>query len=72
MKTKPRNFIAKYDYLINTAKTFKDRKKEFKKGKEKYKQNYKMDSYESILFNYVKLHHFPVSFCRKIFQTYEP
>ena len=49
MKTKPRNFIAKYDYLINTAKTFKDRKKEFKKGKEKYKRNYKMDSYESIL-----------------------
>ena len=49
MKVKPRNFIAKYDYLVNTAKTFKDRKKEFKKGKKKYKQNYKMDSYESIL-----------------------
>lgn len=49
MKTKPRNFVAKYDCLINTARTFKDRKKEFKKGEEKYKQKYKMDSYESIV-----------------------
>lgn len=49
MKTKPRNFVAKYDYLINTAKTFKDRKKEFKKGIEKYKEKYIIDSYESTL-----------------------
>ena len=35
---KERNFVAKYDCLINKAKTFKDRKKALKKGYAKHKK----------------------------------
>lgn len=32
------NFVAKYDYQVNKAKTFKDRKKAMKKGYRKHKK----------------------------------
>lgn len=35
------NFVAKYDYQVNKAKTFKDRKKAMKKGYRKHKNTYK-------------------------------
>lgn len=31
------NFVAKYDWQVNKAKTFTDRKKAFKKGYKKHK-----------------------------------
>lgn len=34
---KNRNFVAKYDWQVNKAKTFVDRKKESKKGYMKHK-----------------------------------
>lgn len=34
---KHRNFVAKYDWQVNKAKTFVDRKKESKKGYTKHK-----------------------------------
>lgn len=37
---KPRNFIAKYDVLVNKAKTFKDRKRALKRGYCKHKKNF--------------------------------
>lgn len=42
------NFVAKFDHLVNKAKTFKDRKKAFKKGYMKHKnkfKNFKGDDY---------------------------
>jgi hypothetical protein len=35
---KQRNFVAKYDRLVNRAKTHIDRKKAMKKGYEKHKK----------------------------------
>lgn len=35
------NFVAKFDHLVNKAKTFKDRKKAFKKGYMKHKNKFK-------------------------------
>lgn len=37
------NFVAKFDHLVNKAKTFKDRKKAFKKGYMKHKNKFKGD-----------------------------
>lgn len=31
------NFVAKYNYIVNKAKTFKDRKKALKRGYTKHK-----------------------------------
>ena len=31
------NFVAKYDWRVNKAKVFKDRKKAMKRGESKYK-----------------------------------
>lgn len=31
------NFVAKYDHVVNKAKTFKDRKKALKRGYSKHK-----------------------------------
>lgn len=37
------NFVAKFDHLVNKAKTFKDRKKAFKKGYMKHKNKFRGD-----------------------------
>lgn len=42
-KMKNGNFVAKFDHLVNKAKTFKDRKKAFKKGYMKHKNKFKGD-----------------------------
>lgn len=36
-KIKERNFVAKYDILVNKAKVFTDRKKALKRGYRKHK-----------------------------------
>jgi hypothetical protein len=35
-----RNFVAKYDILVNKSKTFKDRKRSMKRGYCKHKKMY--------------------------------
>lgn len=47
------NFVAKFDHLVNKAKTFKDRKKAFKKGYMKHKNKFKGDDY--VPFNVIFL-----------------
>ena len=37
------NFVAKYDWRVNKAKVFKDRKKKKKKGYSKHKNNFSDD-----------------------------
>lgn len=44
------NFVAKFDHLVNKAKTFKDRKKAFKKGYMKHKNKFKGDYVPFLLF----------------------
>lgn len=47
------NFVAKFDHLVNKAKTFKDRKKAFKKGYMKHKNKFKGGYY--VPFNVIFL-----------------
>ena len=53
-KIKERNFVAKYDILVNKAKIFTDRKKALKRGYRKHKGN------ETFPFNLFVFHFSPV------------